>query len=192
MKTGFVLGCVVFSIYAATVASACSSVFITSHEGEAPAVVGRTMDFEENEGKLMGVDLSGDQNVSDVNMHDNILKTAAWTNRYDYIGKLLNTAPMFVEGINNAGLYVGSFYMPGITRFAEYDPKGKPALSFPSLIPYLLGVSATVEEALENVGKVQILIGAINPGDGYMAPPLHYVIRDKHGKSAVMEFLEGV
>ena len=85
----------------------------------------------------------------------------------------------------------GSFYMPGITRFAQYDPKGKPALSFPGLIPYLLGMSATVEEALENMGKVQIVMGAIHLGNGYMAPTLHYVIRDKHGKSAVTEFLEG-
>jgi len=186
------MGCTIFLFCAVSSAMACSSVFITSTQGDAPAVIARTMDFEENEGKLMGVGLSGDNNVSDVNMQDNVTERAAWTNQYDYIGKLLSAAPMFVEGINTSGVSVGSFYMPGITRFSEYDPKGKPALSFASLIPYLLGVSATVEEALVNMGKVQVVMGAVETGPGaYMAPTLHYVIRDKHGKCAVLEFVEG-
>lgn len=186
------MGCTIFLFCAVSSAMACSSVFITSTQGEAPSVVGRTMDFEENEGKLMGVGLSEDNNVSDVNMQDNVTERAAWTNKYDYIGKLLNATPMFVEGINTAGLSVGSFYMPGITRFAEYIPGGKPALSFVSFIPYLLGISATAEEALVNMGKVQVVMGAFETGPGaYMAPTLHYAIRDKHGKSAVVEFLEG-
>ena len=186
------MGCTIFLFCAVSSAMACSSVFITSTQGEAPSVVGRTMDFEENGGKLMGVGLSGDNNVSDVNMQDNVIERAAWTNKHDYIGKLLNAAPMFVEGINTAGLSVGSFYMPGITRFVEYIPGGKPALSFVSFIPYLLGISATVEKALINMGKVQVVIGAFETGPGaYMAPPLHYAIRDKYGKGAVVEFLEG-
>jgi penicillin V acylase-like amidase (Ntn superfamily) len=187
-----VLGCATILCCAASSATACSSVFFTGTLGEAPAVIARTMDFEENEGKAIGVGLSGDENVSDVNMQDNVTERAAWTNRYDYVGKLLNAAPMFVEGINTAGVSVGSFYMPGITRFAEYDPQGKPALSFVSYIPYLLGMSATVEEALVNMGKVQVVMGALQTGPGaYMAPTLHYVIRDKHGKCAVVEFVEG-
>ncbi len=186
------LGCTIILFCVVSTSMACSSVFITSTQGDAPAVIGRTMDFEENEGKLMGVGLSGDNNVSDVNMQDNVTERAAWTNQYDYIGKLLGAAPMFVEAINTAGVSVGSFYMPGITRFSEYDPKGKPALSFISLIPYLVGVSATVEEALVNMGKVQVVMGAFKTTSGsYMAPTLHYVIRDKHGKCAVLEFLEG-
>jgi len=187
-----VLGCTVVLCCAVPTVMACSSVFITSSQPDPPAVIGRTMDFEENEGKAMGVGLAEDVNVSNVNMQDNVTQRAEWTNKYDYIGKLLNASPCFVEGINTAGLYVGTFYMPGITRFSEYDPNGKPALSYINLVPYLLGTSGTVEEALENVGKFQVVMGAAPmPGSGYEAPVLHYSIRDKSGKSAVIEWLEG-
>ena len=77
-KMMIIFGWLVFLCCSASNATACSSVFITGDQGEAPAVIARTMDFEENEGKLMGVGLSGDKNVSDVNMQDNVTERAAW------------------------------------------------------------------------------------------------------------------
>ena len=183
-----VLGCVIVIFCAVSSTMACSTVFITSDQGEQPAVVGRSMDNETDLGPLLGVGLKGDTNVSDVNMQDHVVQRAEWTNSHDVIGKIANNSIMFCEGINTAGVYIGALNFPGLTFFAEYDPDGKPALSHTDLVLYLLGTSSSVEGALENLGKVQVVVGAALLMGEYISMPWHFSIRDRSGKTAVLEY----
>jgi penicillin V acylase-like amidase (Ntn superfamily) len=174
---------------AVSAAWACSTVFITSDQGEEPAVVARSMDYECNEGRIMLVGLKGDPtNTSDVNMQDNIVERVTWTNTYDFIGKAFNNSLMLAGGLNSGGLGINGLYLPGVAQYMDYDPTGPPALSHMNLIAYVLGTSGSVSEALTNISKVQVVIGALVVTDGtYSSFPAHWTIRDKTGRSAVVE-----
>ena len=184
-----VLGCVIVMFCAVSSTMACSTVFITSDQGEKPAVVARSMDYESNEGKIMLVGLKNDENESDVNMQDNIVERAKWTNTYDFIGKAFNGSLMMAGGLNSGGVGMNGLYLPGLAQYQDYNPTGPPALSQMNLIAYVLATSGSVSEALTNIGKVQVVVGALVVTDGtWSAFPAHWTIRDKSGRSAVVEW----
>jgi len=84
-----------------------------------------------------------------------------------------------MDGMNDAGLVVALMWLDG----TEYPaPDQRPALTVLEWIQYQLDNYATVAEVLENAEKVRITRGGT---------PLHYLIADRSGASATIEFLGG-
>ena len=84
------------------------------------------------------------------------------------------------DGLNEAGVAVGMAALPQAE--APYVP-GKPYIGSLRLIREILDHAATVDEAVA-------IIGSYNLGwDG--GPPLHYLVADKSGRAALIEFYNG-
>jgi choloylglycine hydrolase len=81
-------------------------------------------------------------------------------------------------GMNEAGLVVELMWLDD-TKYPEKD--SRPAIDNLEWIQYQLDISATAEEVIANAEKVRIDARA----------PLHFLVSDKNGNAASIEFLNG-
>ncbi|MGA8891089.1 MAG: choloylglycine hydrolase family protein [Anaeromyxobacteraceae bacterium] len=114
---------------------------------------------------------------------------SSWTARYGFAGMNTLGVDISTDGLNEAGLSVGTLYIPG---FVQYEPfptaAGAEAISNLELSNWLLSRFATVDEVREALPRVTVY-------DLVMAPagpqPLHWAISDARGGSIVVEYVGG-
>ncbi|MBK2024846.1 linear amide C-N hydrolase [Francisella philomiragia] len=113
-----------------------------------------------------------------------------WTDKYGYV-VIEETVPVKLagEGINEKGLSVNLLYL-GDTQQPNRDPN-KPGVSGLNWVNYVLGNYESVKEVLDNLDKYQIYMPSVkvNGEDSYI--PVHYIIEDKSGDSALIEYING-
>jgi choloylglycine hydrolase len=98
--------------------------------------------------------------------------------------------PVIVDGINEQGLYVSDLYFPGYAGYAEVTPENAPhAMASYEFGNWLLGNFATVDEVRAHVQDIVLVSTAVEALGG--PPPVHFIIRDRSGKSLVIEPIEG-
>ncbi len=166
-----------FSLITET-AMACSRVFWNDN-GQAN-VVARTMDLYMSDGAELVISPRGiarEGRTGDDN-------PANWTSQY---GSSAVTAfgIAATDGLNETGLAANLLYLTG-SDYAERD-QGVPGLSNVMLAQYVLDNFATVDEAVEALGSVQIVATEV-AGRTW---PLHLSLADASGDSAVIEFIDG-
>ncbi len=116
----------------------------------------------------------------------------AWKGRYGFIGL---DAPALGEGIvldgmNEKGLAVNGFYLPGFTKYQAYDAaRASMSIGPGDVIPYLLSTSSTVKEAKAALAKVRVT-SVVSPALG-IAPPGHWMVTEPSGKAMVVEYVKG-
>lgn len=135
------------------------------------AVFGRNYDFEIGNGFVM-TNMRGARKQG-------YNGTTSWTARYGSVtfNQFGKGFPM--DGMNDAGLVVALMWLDG----TEYPvPDARPALTVLEWIQYQLDNYATVAEVLENAEKVRI---------NRNGTPLHYLIADRSGATATIEYLGG-
>ena len=93
--------------------------------------------------------------------------------------RLLNAPSLPFDGINENGVAIGM--MAVSEGSAPYDPS-KIIISDLELIRLVLDYADNVDHAIQLISKYNIRIGN---------PPLHYLIGDRSGNSAVVEFVNG-
>lgn len=98
-----------------------------------------------------------------------------------------------MDGINDAGLVAGAFYLPTYASYtpvtAENQANGLSPAEFPN---WLLTQFATVDEARKAIEAGDgIITPTVLPGWGAAPPPFHYVVYDKTGASIVIEPIGG-
>lgn len=107
--------------------------------------------------------------------------------KYGFAGMNAVEKNIVVDGINEAGLYLGCFYFSG---FAKYDPltdeNQSRAVSSEELGNYVLGSFATVDEVIEGLKKIIVVGSFIEDIQG--EAPFHYAVTDKSGRSVVIEY----
>jgi choloylglycine hydrolase len=124
---------------------------------------------------------------------------AQWVSKYGSVGIALGeTTTLGVsiaeqsgvsDGVNEAGLYVGSLYLPGFTQYPS--SVGIPADKLLAPLDgggYLLATAATVADAIDAMRQVSVWAQAIAP---IGVIPLHLVVHDRSGASAVIEWVGG-
>lgn len=174
----------------------CSNVFVAARSEDLPervfAAVARTMDFEQITGNAFGYGLKGIANVSNINMYPPV-NPAKWTNKYSFAGQTSLRTSIMTDGVNSEGLYVGLLELPGYAEYPAYNPSDpRPELGVMNVLIYSLGTSANVIEALDNLQQHQLVINAGSILDVVFAGfPFHLSLRDKHGNSAVIEWVGG-
>lgn len=114
----------------------------------------------------------------------------SYLSKYAAVGAVLQNQLLMMDGLNEKGLSVGTFYFPG---YAKYTPLEKKQLSkalspidFPNWILTQFATLEEVKEALEGV----VIAPTVIPGWGDQTPPFHYVVYDRQGNSLVIEPLE--
>lgn len=111
--------------------------------------------------------------------------------KYGCVGAFAFDYPAIMDGLNEKGLSVGTFYFPG---FAEYTPLTKEnqskALSPIDFSNWLLTQFASVDEVKEALNKV-VIVPTVMKSWGNAPAPFHYIVYDKSGKSLVIEPIKG-
>ena len=113
-------------------------------------------------------------------------KGMTYTTKYGMLGANAVGLPVIVDGINDQGLYVGIFYFPGYASYPEASKENAPHAMAPhEYANWILGNFANIDEVKANFDKVvlvPVVVEAIK-----QAPPVHFVIHDRSGKSVVIE-----
>ncbi|WP_395167094.1 linear amide C-N hydrolase [Francisella salimarina] len=121
------------------------------------------------------------------NLKDNQM---SWTDKYGY-ATIEETLPIdfSAEGVNEKGLAAHLLYL-GDTVQPKRD-LSKPGVNGFNWINYVLGNYSTVEEVLENLDEYQIYVPTVKMNGEDVNLPIHYMIEDRTGDSAVLEYING-
>lgn len=112
-----------------------------------------------------------------------------WVAKQGFAGMNTLGADISTDGINEAGLSVGTLYIPG---FVQYQPfpaaAGAPAVSNLELSNWILSQFSTVGEVRAALPKIAVYDLTMPPAG---PQPLHWAISDAQGGSIVVEYVGG-
>jgi penicillin V acylase-like amidase (Ntn superfamily) len=151
------------TILAATAAEACTT-FCTR------GLFGRNYDFEIGDG-MVTVNKRGTRKSSE--------RGAEWTSRFGSLTFNQFGRDNPTGGMNEKGLVVELMWLDG-TRYPK--PDARPEVGTLEWIQYQLDNAATVDDVVANSAKIRI---------GERGVPLHYLVADRAGNVAAIEFLDG-
>jgi choloylglycine hydrolase len=178
----------------AQTAMACSDIFINHPNAHIEA---RSMDFGMNIAMNDTFGFIGQKNTTDIIIDADKIPAGdltSWTNKYGYWGRYAFHTPKVDDAMNTEGLSISGLYLDKYTQYPVYNPADKrPVLGVFDMPNFLVSQARNVDEAVALINSRQIVQSAveIKPGIFLKNTPLHYVIRDKTGKSAVIEFVGG-
>lgn len=168
-----------------SVSEACTGIRLTTREGQ--TIHGRTLEF--------GVDVE----TSVVVIPRGYTFAAVTPNgkgltyqaKHAAIGAICYNNMAIMDGMNEQGLSVGSFYFPGFANYTPTTPDNQQrSLSPIDFSNWIVTQFATVEEVKEGVKSV-VIAPTVFEAWGKEAPPFHYIVYDKNGKSIVIEPVDG-
>jgi choloylglycine hydrolase len=114
----------------------------------------------------------------------------AWTAKYGVVGIDAVEKDIVVEGMNEKGLAVGLFYLPGFAVYQAYDPAHAAQSIGPTDVgQYLLTTCATVDQVRAAISAVHV-VPVVEPALGFAAP-VHFIVTEPSGKAIVIEYLKG-
>jgi len=120
-------------------------------------------------------------------------KGMTWKSKYGFVAINAIQKPIYLDGMNEAGLAMGTFYFAG---FAEYQPfkagEESSTLNSGDFVPYVLGQFKTVKEIKAALPKLRVVYNKDLAKDFGGTPILlHYVVTDSLGDSIVIEYVKG-
>lgn len=114
----------------------------------------------------------------------------AWKGRYGYVGILSAGSPYVNEGLNEKGLSVGVFFLPGFASYAPFDPRDvKNTISELDFTAYVLSMCATVDQVIEELERIKIT-GVFQSQLGGV-PQVHWRVGDSSGRTVIIEITDG-
>jgi len=116
-----------------------------------------------------------------------------WKTKYASAGIIIADNEVILDGINEKGLSVGMFYLPGYATYSDTTAKNKNiSMSASDFNQWMLSQFATVEEVRKAVENNEVaLTKVLTPGFPPQVQPFHFLISDKSGKSLVVEPING-
>jgi choloylglycine hydrolase len=107
--------------------------------------------------------------------------------KYGFAGMNAVEKNIVVDGVNEAGLYLGCFYFSGDAQYEKLTSSNQyKAVSSEELGNYVLGSFATVDEVVEGLKKVSVVGSFIDVIQA--EAPFHYAVTDATGRSVVIEY----
>ncbi len=115
----------------------------------------------------------------------------AWTGRYGFVSMTAYGQDYGPDGLNEQGLYVGMYYLPGFAEYSEFhrEEAGR-SLSVGDFMQWMLSSFRTVAEVRENLGDI-LVVHVEDDRFGGAPLPFHWKISDPTGASIVLEIVEG-
>ena len=111
-----------------------------------------------------------------------------WTVKHGFVGMNSMGVDISSDGMNEAGLSVGTLYFPEFVGYQPFPADGKDAISNLEFSNWVLSRFATVAEVKEALQKV-VVYDLVMPPAG--PQPLHWAISDAQGGSIVVEYVGG-
>lgn len=107
--------------------------------------------------------------------------------KYGFAGMNAVEKNIVVDGVNEAGLYLGCFYFNGFAQYEKLTPKNQSnAVSSEELGNFILGSFANIEEVIEGLKNITVVGSFIKDIQG--EAPFHYAVTDQTGRSIVIEY----
>lgn len=110
-----------------------------------------------------------------------------YTAKYATIGCITADDLNILDGMNEKGLVVGTFYFPGYANYPKTTPenqsKGLSPVDFPN---WIVTQFATLEEVKAALASV-FIAPTVTKEWGPTPAPFHYIVYDKEGNSLVIE-----
>jgi choloylglycine hydrolase len=113
----------------------------------------------------------------------------AWNGKYGFVTLTAYGQPYGPDGLNEEGLYVGVYYLPGFAEYAVYDStQAEKSMSVGDLMQWMLSSFKTVDEIIANLKSV-IVVNVDNKDFGGAELPFHFKIVDPSGNSKIIEIV---
>jgi choloylglycine hydrolase len=113
-----------------------------------------------------------------------------WQTKYAMAGANAFGMTQITDGLNEKGLAIGIFYMPGHAKYQAIDAAHvHQSLASWELPLYLLSNCTTVKEAVAAASSVWVSNVLLKGVD--FVPAFHYVVHDAGAKCAVLEYVNG-
>jgi choloylglycine hydrolase len=170
-KITFSLFFVLFILISSDPVHACTT-FCLKNKGE--VLFGKNYDWSLGDGMLF-VNKRGMSKMSSVENEKNVAK---WTSRYGSITFNQYGWEQPSGGMNEMGLVIELMWLDD-AKYPKADER--PAIDVLECIKYQLDTSATTKELIANSDNVRIVSKV----------PLHYLVSDRGGNAATIEFLDG-
>lgn len=118
-------------------------------------------------------------------------KGLAYRSKYAAVGAMAFNTPALMDGLNEKGLSVGTFYFPGYAGYSAITADNQQRALSPVEFPHwILTQFATIDEVKTALPQV-VIAPTVSPGWGSTPPPFHYLVTDKEGNGLVIEPMEG-
>jgi penicillin V acylase-like amidase (Ntn superfamily) len=173
---------------ATPVVDACTRILSNTNDGY--VLVARSMDWATTTEPILtvlprGLAHDGGKVGTEVAVPDNPLR---WTSTY---GSVVTTIYGIgtADGINERGLSAHMLYFPP-ADYGVRDPS-RPGLQAALWAQYALDTSSTVDEALANLAKIQVVKISIQAHGTTQNATVHLAIEDATGDSAILEYIDG-
>ncbi len=116
-----------------------------------------------------------------------------WQAKYASVGIIIADNEVILDGINEKGLSVGSFYFPGYAKYSVTTQENQSiSMSSSDITQWIVSQFATIDEVRSAIENNEVAISPVlTPGFPPEVQPFHFVVYDASGKSLVIEPLDG-
>jgi len=116
-----------------------------------------------------------------------------WKTKYASVGLIIADNEVILDGINEEGLSVGMFYLPGYAKYSDTSKKNQNiSMSASDFNQWILSQFKTVDEVKKAIQNNEAAISKVlTPGFPPKVQPFHFMISDKNGKVIVIEPIDG-
>lgn len=179
-------GC--FQLASVGQAGACTGISLESADGS--VVVARTVEWALGDAQHNRISVFP-RNQKYVGLTPEGATGLRWSGRHGFISMTAYGQPYGPDGLNEAGLYVGMYYLPGYASYSPYEPgQAAESVSVGDFMQWMLSSFATVAEVRDNLHRVRV-VNVDDPRFGGAALPFHWKIADPSGACIVVELVDG-
>lgn len=165
---------------------ACTGITLRSADGG--VVVSRTVEWALNDAQHNRI-LVVPRNKKFQAMTPEGTNGKSWMGRYGFVTLTAYGQPYGPDGLNEEGLYVGVYYLPGFAEYADYDPaQAARSMSVGDLMQWMLSSFRTVDEVVAKLAEVTV-VKVENKDFGGAELPFHFKIVDPSGNSRIIEIV---
>lgn len=187
MTIGICLRAVFLALGLAAIApaEACTGIKLKAKDGA--VVQGRTLEFGIKVDTSVAVIPRGHEFVGSTPKGSGLTYKA----KFAAVGAIAFGKPALLDGMNEKGLCVATFYFPGYASYSEISSENqKKALSPVEFSNWLVVSFSTIDEVKAGLSDV-VIAPTIEKEWGEAPAPFHYIVFDKSGNALVIEPLKG-
>ncbi|MBA3721113.1 MAG: choloylglycine hydrolase family protein [Parachlamydiaceae bacterium] len=115
----------------------------------------------------------------------------AYKAKYASVGSIAFDDMAIMDGINEKGLSVGTFYFPGFAGYSEITSENQSkGLSPVEFSNWIVTQFETIDEVKNSLNSV-VIAPTVTKEWGSAPAPFHYIVFEKNGRSLVIEPIDG-
>lgn len=164
---------------------ACTGLKLTAKDGK--TVHGRTLEFGNPIELSLAYIPKGTPFTGKTNKGDGLKYQA----KFSSLGAIAFDDVSILDGINEKGLSVGTFYFPTFAKYTELTSDNQSKALSPVDFPnWVLTQFENIDDLKKGLSDV-VITPLVNKAWGTEPPPFHYIVYEKSGKSLVIEPING-